>query len=97
MGKVYKKYRCELKDVEIFGMRSISIHHDDTLHAPSVIINANTEKPECAMTFHFLPVPIDEWDKVKAAGDDICNIWKEYLAGTLNEESGTSQSSDTEA
>ena len=45
------------------------------------------------MTFHLGPVPIDEWDKVKAAGDDICNIWKEYLAGTLNEESGISQSS----
>ena len=77
--------------VDNFGMRSISIHHEDTLHAPSVIINA--EKPECAMTFHLVPVPIDEWDKVKAAGDDICSIWKEYLAGTLNEESGISQSS----
>ena len=91
MAKVYKEYRCELKIVDNFGMRSISIHHEDTLHAPSVIINA--EKPECAMTFHLVPVPIDEWDKVKAAGDDICSIWKEYLAGTLNEESGISQSS----
>ena len=74
-AKFYKKYRCELKVVDNFGMRSISIHHEDTLHAPSVIINA--EKPECAMTFHIVPVPIDEWDKVKAAGDDICNILTE--------------------
>lgn len=90
MAKVYKKYHCELKAVENFGMKSISIHHEDMLHAPSVIINTNAEKPECMLTFHLVPVPIDEWDKVKAAGDDICRIWKEYLAGTLNEESGGS-------
>lgn len=87
MAKVYKKYNCELKVVDAFGMKSISIRHDDILHAPSVLVTPNTEKPECSLTFQLVPVPIDEWDKVKAAGDDIRNIWNEYLAGTLVEES----------
>ena len=60
------------------------------LHALFVIINTNAEKPECMMTIHLVPVPIDEWEQVKAAGNDICNIWKEYLAGTLSEEADAS-------
>ena len=70
--------RLSIRELPDGGAPVYKLEHLDMVNAPNALFNTVNGDAELLLDFHNLCVPEGEWEKVKAAADEMLRLWQEY-------------------